>query len=205
MPDGDKIHSELPGPYQEAYQCLCEGQAPWTVARGFERGLKKSLRHHGDEPVKFLCRLPELFKGPLFEQEATKNELLDTLEEDAHKCINDRRARGIALKTAKHAVNTYWRSGIAPSEVVRDVCAAYVANVFEESCTSRIQNTATHHEAVPHDVIATRVADIVEQMDDVYRMFGSQLARRGKTAGLRLSSVRNEDTEDLLQMDITKV
>lgn len=205
MPDGDKLHNNLPGQYQKAYEWLCQGEDVNVVVREFERGLKSILQNNGDEVLEFMQNLPHQLRGPLFEQDTSKQEIIVALERRARQIAADPRNAALAVKASKFVVNTYWNKERSSADVVELACRKYVEYVFEASCTSRIQNTDEHHLGVPHSSIASQMAEVKDNMLGVYERYGILLANHGNTDKLRISPTQNEDTRDLLAANLDQV
>lgn len=76
MPDGDIVHSKLPGIYQKSYQWLCEGKANIKeCARTVIKALKRDLRRKGDLPVRLAKRMEESVERAI--NDAGENDSVD--------------------------------------------------------------------------------------------------------------------------------
>jgi len=191
MPDGDKIHAKLPGPYQDGYKRLCEGQNPADVAREFEKGLKKSLKHHGNDPVECIENISKVVQerltGPLFDDLATQKTILESVEELARNEIGNKRVGGIVGKACKQVlIELMSRATYDPQDFPNLVHEQYVRYVFEDS-TSRLHHTPYHDLGVEHEEIETRMQAVLPEMKDPIRSFAKQLRNSGSVENLRIS------------------
>ena len=200
MPDADKVHWKLPGPYQDPYKQLCEGQNPTDVARGFAGGLKKSLKYHGNEPAEVIKKVSGLVRerqsGPLFYDASTHREILDTFEEIVCEEIDNRRTAGITERALKQAYSEHMLH--PESEEFEDLaCEHYVRGVFEESCSSRLQHTPVHDLGVEHEEIEARMQDVIGVLEDDFGAFATQIKASGNVKKIRLPGQKKSPPPDL--------
>lgn len=191
MPDRDIEHTELPPNYQDPYVQLCEGQKPRDIARGFERGLKKSLQYYGNDPVEFLHKARHVIgnaTGPLFEREdEIQRETYKEIEEMAKEEFDDPRIEQIALEACKAVLSPEVDSAWDGEETVDSLYYHYVKALFETEAEGRIRNDP---EEVPedHQAICTLMDEVKEVLKaEPFFFFARQLRRKKKVAKLQVS------------------
>ena len=191
MPDGDKINDKLPGPYQEPYEHMCEGQSPVNLVRGFERALRKSLEERGNGPVEILHGVveesAEVLFSPLFLSQADEKRTLNLIKERARRSVARPRGRNLAIETCKQVLLAEpHRRSTDSQKVLAEACTVYVRKVFDDSCLSPIRQTPEHAEGATRAEVEKRMRAVEQELQPAFEWFGQHLARHGSVDNLRV-------------------
>lgn len=192
MPDRDKEHTELPPNYQTPYLQLREGQDVEAIVEGFERGLKQSLQHYGNAPVRVLHEARRIIgnaSGPLFESDDDiQRETVDKIEHLAARKLDNPRIEEIAARACKAALSPEIGSEWQGKETADSVYYHYVKRLFEVETEGPIRNDPDQHPGKHDEVcqLLDEVKDVLKK--DAFSHFARQLRARKDVDDLRVSS-----------------
>lgn len=160
MPDGDKVHQHLAGPYQQLYKQICEGQdGPEKLGRDAMRPVRRSLEHYGDGPIalvkQVMTPIDRLPKEPILRRLALEK-ARGTIPSIARVAQGSKRGIELATDACRQVIQDACE-GKDSNHLLREALSRYVIDIYRADFEERIPLSRAHDRGVDQATIAMRL------------------------------------------------
>jgi transposase-like protein len=190
MPDYDKVHKGLVGPYQKPYKEVCNG----TLEKARDdllRAIIKTLKHFGDMPLKIVLSIAEYLKqssqGPLLDSSIDYDQMSDeiaALLQNATGSNVDKRGLGIAERVCKRQLEEL-QHGIYTLDITFQMVRNYVGEIYDSSFRELAPRKLRHYNGISHDTFKERLEEVSYLVQAGIDNIARQVIRRGGVQSLR--------------------
>ncbi len=185
MPDGDVVYHGVGPAYATAYRELCEGHFSHEhIAASVARGLRKSLKRYGNQPVTLISRTFDGISGAVRSGSLIDfNEESQLIDDASRELMGHRRGTPLAIEVCKeYALDV--SAGTATDAVLKDVIKSYVSRVLLADFSERLP-LVNHYNDVDPAVIEERLEQLRPYLSAEIENIASQIVKAGKVERIR--------------------
>ncbi len=191
MPDYDKAHKLLAGPYQKIYKEMCSGISPEKVGDDLLRAIVESLKYFGDTSLQIVLSVAECLKqsvqGPLLDSSLDYDKMSDSivaLLQNASNSDVSKRGLGIAERICKRQLEEL-RHGIYTLDITFQMVRNYAGEIYDSSFKELAPRKLHHYNDISHNTFRERLDEVSylvqPGIDDIAR----QAIRKGSVHSLQ--------------------
>jgi hypothetical protein len=191
MPDYDKAHKQLAGPYQKSYKELCSGISPEKVADDLLRAMVENLKYFGDTPLQIVLSVAECLKqsvqGPLLDSSIDYDKMSDSivaLLQNAGNSDVNKRGLGIAERICKRQLEEL-RHGIYTLDITFQLVRNYIGEIYASSFKELAPRKLHHYNDISHNIFRERLEEVSSLVQPGIDDIARQAIRKGSVHSLR--------------------